>query len=147
MTTSTNHPIPRKAEQGVRFNPKPVKMKKEDVNNIKSQMRKGILELCVLRLLHRGEAYPSDIIKAMSQANLVVVEGTIYTLLNRLRREGKLDYLWRESRQGPPRKYFFLTDFGLEALGAMNEAWAEIEKTVNHFASPALPTSSHEKDI
>lgn len=118
-------------------------MNKEESANIKSQMRKGVLELCVLRFLQRGEAYPSDIIAALSEADLLVVEGTIYTLLNRLRREGKLDYLWRESRQGPPRKYFFLTPFGEQTLQAMNEAWEEIEKTVNHFANPA----KHEEDI
>lgn len=108
-------------------------MKKEETDNIKTQMRRGILELCVLRLLRRGELYPSDIIKALSEASLVVVEGTIYTLLNRLRREGKLDYEWRESRQGPPRKYYFLTSVGKEALEAMNRAWEEIEQTVNYF--------------
>lgn len=105
-------------------------------DNIKSQMRKGVLELCVLRLLSRGEAYPSDIIRALNEAQLLVVEGTIYTLLNRLRREGKLEYVWRESRQGPPRKYFFLTPLGREALDAMNVAWREIERTVNYFSVP-----------
>ena len=104
-----------------------------NTDNIKAQMRKGILELCVLRLLQKGEAYPSDIIQALSEARLVVVEGTIYTLLNRLKREGKLDYLWRESRQGPPRKYFYLTPAGQETLEAMNEAWEDIQRTVNHF--------------
>ena len=105
------------------------------INNPKTQMLKGVLELCVLRLLKRGEAYPSDIITALSEAQLIVVEGTIYTLLNRLRREGKLDYRWRESRQGPPRKYFFLTPLGVETLQSLNEVWAEIEKTVNHFSN------------
>lgn len=109
-------------------------LRSEESANIKSQMRKGILELCVLRLLSRGEAYPSDIIKSLSEASLLVVEGTIYTLLNRMRREGKLDYQWRESRQGPPRKYFFLTAVGEEYLKVMNEAWSEIENTVNHFS-------------
>ena len=119
-------------------------MKKEDIDNIKSQMRKGILELCVMRRLRRGEAYPSDIIRNLNAASLVVVEGTIYTLLNRLRREGKLDYLWRESRQGPPRKYFFLTPLGLETLEAMNEAWQEIETTVNYFSYIPL---DNEEDV
>lgn len=113
-------------------------MKKEELDNIKSQMRKGILELCVLRLLRFGEAYPSDIIRSLNEANLVVVEGTIYTLLNRLRREGKLDYRWRESRQGPPRKYFFLTPYGFEALQAMNDAWHDIQTTVGLFAIPPI---------
>ena len=115
-------------------------MRKEEIDNIKSQMRKGILELCVLRYLRNGEAYPSDIIRALSDAKLIVVEGTIYTLLNRLRREGKLDYRWKESRQGPPRKYFFLTPAGMENLEAMNEAWHEIKQTVNYF-------ECNEKDI
>lgn len=119
-----------------------------NIDNIKSQMRKGILELCVLRLLRRGEAYPSDIIKALSESNLIVVEGTIYTLLNRLRREGKLEYVWRESRQGPPRKYFFLTELGLETLEAMDEAWGEIERTVNYFSNHnILPTTNYEENL
>lgn len=115
-------------------------MKKEELDNIRSQMRKGILELCVLRLLRRGEAYPSDIIKTLSESSLLVVEGTIYTLLNRLRREGKLDYLWRESRQGPPRKYFFLTPLGHDTLKAMDEAWRDIQHTVNSLDSDFITT-------
>lgn len=111
-------------------------------DNIKSQFRKGILELCVLRLLRRGQAYPSDIIKALSEAGLGVVEGTIYSLLNRLRRDGRLDYLWRESRQGPPRKYFYLTPSGFEFLESLEKAWHEIENTVNHFSN-IHPSSLH----
>ena len=106
---------------------------KTEIVNIRAQMRKGILELCVLRFLRAGEAYPSDIIDALAKAQFKVVEGTIYTLLNRLRREGKLDYIWRESRQGPPRKYFYLTEAGMQTLAAMNEVWTEIETTVNSF--------------
>lgn len=105
-------------------------MVNQDKDNIKSQMRKGILELCVLKLLSRGEAYPSDIIRTLSEAHLVVVEGTVYTLLNRLKREGKLDYVWRESRQGPPRKYFFLTESGQATLEALDDAWQEISRAV-----------------
>lgn len=105
-------------------------MVNQDKDNIKSQMRKGILELCVLKLLSRGEAYPSDIIRTLSEAHLVVVEGTVYTLLNRLKREGKLDYVWRESRQGPPRKYFFLTESGRATLEALDDAWQEISRAV-----------------
>ena len=108
-------------------------MKKEDTNNINSQMRKGILELCVLRILEKGEAYPSDIIRILNEAGFPVVEGTIYTLLNRLRREAKLDYRWQESRQGPPRKYFFLTGYGQDALRALTQAWEEIQSTVNRI--------------
>lgn len=122
-------------------------MKKEDTDNIKSQMRKGILELCVLRYLRGGEAYPSDIIRVLSEANLVVVEGTIYTLLNRLKREGKLDYFWRESRQGPPRKYYTLTDYGRATLMAMDEAWDEIQTTVNHFSTSKTTSPRPQSDL
>lgn len=120
-------------------------MKKEDNDNIKSQMRKGILELCVLRILEGGEAYPSDIIKTLNDARLLVVEGTIYTLLNRLRREGKLDYRWQESRQGPPRKYFFLTGTGLDTLKSLNNAWEDIQLTVNYCGTQKY--RKNEKDI
>lgn len=96
-------------------------------------MRKGILEYCVLLLLRRGKAYPSDIIKSLSEASLIVVEGTLYTLLNRLRKEGKLSYEWQESTMGPPRKYYFITPEGENALTEMSKAWDEIVENVNHF--------------
>lgn len=101
--------------------------------NIKSQMRKGILEYCVLLLLSRGKAYPSDIIKSLSEASLIVVEGTLYTLLNRLRKERKLSYEWQESTMGPPRKYYSITPLGLQSLEEMGKAWDEIVQNVNHF--------------
>lgn len=115
-----------------------------EIDNIKSQMRKGILEYCVLTYLSRGKGYPSDIIKAFSRTNLTVVEGTIYTLLNRLRREGKLDYEWQESPKGPPRKYFFITGLGRDTLLAMDEAWREISSAVIYFSSAEekLPATS-----
>lgn len=102
-------------------------------SNIRSQMRKGILEYCVLLLLSRKRAYPSDIIGGLSEASLIVVEGTLYTLLNRLRKEGKLNYEWEESPKGPPRKYYFITPSGEEALKEMSEAWDEIVANVTHF--------------
>ena len=102
-------------------------------SNIRSQMRKGILESCVLLLLSRQRAYPSDIITGLSEASLIVVEGTLYTLLNRLRTEGKLEYQWEESPKGPPRKYYFITEAGREALAEMSEAWDEIVVNVTHF--------------
>lgn len=105
----------------------------EDTNNIRSQMRKGILEYCVLLLLSRERAYPSDIINRLSEASLIVVEGTLYTLLNRLKREGKLNYEWEESPKGPPRKYYFITPEGEIVLEEMSKAWDEITDTVNHF--------------
>ena len=103
-------------------------------SNIRSQMRKGILEYCVLLILkNNSKAYPSDIINRLSEASLIVVEGTLYTLLNRLKREGKLNYEWQESPKGPPRKYFFITPAGEQALQEMSKAWDEIVENVNHF--------------
>lgn len=116
-------------------------MQTEEIDNIKAQMRKGILEYCVLILLSKQKAYPSDILKCLSQTNLIVVEGTIYTLLNRLRREGKLDYEWQESPKGPPRKYFFITPKGMEVLLYMNEAWGEINNTVNYVSNQSPETT------
>lgn len=106
--------------------------------NIRSQMRKGILEYCVLLLLNRGRAYPSDVINGLSKANLIVVEGTLYTLLNRLRREGKLNYEWEESPKGPPRKYYFITEAGKEVLGEMSESWDELVATVSYFRTDTI---------
>lgn len=108
-----------------------------DDTNIRSQMRKGILEYCVLLLLSRQKAYPSDIIKSLSDASLIVVEGTLYTLLNRLRKEGKLNYEWQESTMGPPRKYYFITPVGLASLSEMSKAWDDIVANVNHFRNLA----------
>ena len=102
-------------------------------DNIKSQMRKGILEYCILLLLSRERSYPSDIIAKLAETNFIVVEGTVYTLLNRMRKEGKLTYEWEESRLGPPRKYYLLTDAGHAALEALRKEWEQISATVNHF--------------
>lgn len=101
--------------------------------NIRSQMRKGILEFCILMFLKKKRAYPSDIINQLRDASLIVVEGTLYTLLNRLKREGKLSYEWEESPKGPPRKYYFITPAGEETLKEMSLAWEEIENNVNYF--------------
>lgn len=112
-------------------------------SNITSQMRKGILEYCVLLLLSRKRAYPSDIINGLSEASLIVVEGTLYTLLNRLRKEGKLNYEWEESPKGPPRKYYFITSAGMETLEEMGMAWDELVANVNHFREKANPTETN----
>ena len=104
-----------------------------DKTNIQAQMRKGVLEYYILLLLSSGKLYSSDIIDRLKEAHLIVVEGTLYTLLNRLRREGKLDYEWQESTQGPPRKYFFITDEGRKTRDIMSEAWDEICNGVNHL--------------
>lgn len=103
----------------------------EKNSNIKSQMRKGMLEYCILLVLEDDRKYTSDIIDRMQRSGLTVVEGTLYTLLNRLRKEGKLTYEWEESPKGPPRKYYRLTPSGKETLMHMSEAWDEIVHTVN----------------
>ncbi|MCM1377254.1 MAG: PadR family transcriptional regulator [Clostridium sp.] len=110
-------------------------MTQNEINNIRSQMRKGMLEYCILLKLSTGKYYPSDILNALKEADMIVVEGTLYTLLNRLRREGKLDYEWQESPKGPPRKYYYMTDAGREVLRVMSESWQEICATVSHFAT------------
>ena len=114
-----------------------------DINNAKSQMRKGMLEYCILLLLRRAPAYASDIIRQLQEAELLVVEGTLYPLLNRLKKDGWLKYEWQESTQGPPRKYYALTDEGEEALLQLDASWNELANTVNilqqRFSVAALP--------
>ena len=100
------------------------------VENVKSQMRKGMLEYCVMLLLKSKPHYSSDIISQLERANLIVVEGTLYPLLNRLKKEGVLDYEWQESVVGPPRKYYRLTEHGCQALAFLDENWNALERTV-----------------
>ncbi len=101
-----------------------------NVENAKSQMRKGMLEYCILLLLERQPAYASDIIKQLKDAELLVVEGTLYPLLTRLKNDGLLSYEWQESTQGPPRKYYALTPSGQVFLLELDKAWNEIATTV-----------------
>ena len=104
------------------------------LENIKSQMRKGILEFCILSVIDRKEAYTSDILEALKQADLLVVEGTLYPLLSRLKNNGLLTYRWEESPAGPPRKYFCLTDEGKQLLAQLNEEWQAISGSINQIA-------------
>ncbi len=101
------------------------------VENIKSQMRKGVLEYCILSIISRQEVYTSDILESLHKADLLVVEGTLYPLLSRLKNNGLLKYRWQESTDGPPRKYFTLTDEGVNILTALNEEWETISKSIN----------------
>ena len=103
------------------------------LDNIKSQMRKGILEYCILTIISQKEAYTSDIIDTLRRANLLVVEGTIYPILTRLKNNGLLSYRWQESNDGPPRKYFSLTDEGKSMLDALNEEWGNISQSINQI--------------
>jgi PadR family transcriptional regulator PadR len=105
------------------------------VDNVKSQMRKGILEYCILLLLRRGQSYASDIIQNLKEARLIVVEGTLYPLLTRLKNDNLLRYEWVESTQGPPRKYYRLTEEGEKALRDLEISWRELNETVEHIAN------------
>jgi PadR family transcriptional regulator PadR len=101
-----------------------------DANNIKSQMRKGYLEYCILLILRKKPAYTSDIISELKEAKLIVVEGTLYPLLTRLKNGELLDYKWEESTQGPPRKYYEMTSLGSTFLEELESAWNEINNVV-----------------
>lgn len=101
--------------------------------NIKSQMRKGYLEFCILLILEKKPAYASDILNELKAAKLIVVEGTLYPLLTRLKNSGYLDYNWIELLQGPPRKYYELTENGKQFLSEIEEAWQEIKNVVEHI--------------
>lgn len=97
-------------------------------------MRKGVLEFCILSIISQGEIYPSDIITKMKEAKLIVVEGTLYPLLTRLKNAGLLAYTWVESNAGPPRKYYKLTPLGEEFLKELRVTWAELVDAVNKTA-------------
>ncbi len=101
-----------------------------NVENTKSQMRKGILEYCILALTSKGEVYASDIISSLKEAKLIVVEGTLYPLLTRLKNAGLLKYEWKESDQGPPRKYYSLTEAGEVFKAELNNTWKELTSSV-----------------
>lgn len=106
-----------------------------NIENLKSQMRKGMLEFCVLLLLNQGDAYVSEIIARMKSAHLIVVEGTLYPLMTRLKNDGLLSYRWEESPSGPPRKYYSITPIGVKFLEELRSSWNEISQTVNHLAN------------
>jgi len=104
-----------------------------EIENTKAQMRKGVLEFCILCILSEKDAYPSEIIDAMKNAKLIVVEGTLYPLLMRLKNDGVLSYEWKESTSGPPRKYYKLTDAGKNFLKELNTSWGEMIGSVNEI--------------
>lgn len=102
------------------------------IENTESQMRKGLLELCIFGIIKKHkEAYPSDILEQLKEAKLVVLEGTLYPLLTRLKNAGMLTYRWEESTSGPPRKYYALTDEGLAFYKQLRTTWDELSKAVN----------------
>ena len=98
--------------------------------NVRAQMRKGVLEYCILVILSKREAYASSILDELKAANMIVVEGTLYPLLIRQKNQGLLSYRWEESPQGPPRKYYVITEKGRAQLSEMDAAWKEIVDTI-----------------
>ena len=101
------------------------------LENTKVQMRKGVLEFCILSIISKGEAYPSDIIDELKEAKMIIVEGTLYPLLTRLKNAGLLAYRWEESKSGPPRKYYKLTELGEQFLTELAKTWDELVNAVN----------------
>lgn len=101
-----------------------------NIENTQAQMRKGVLEYCILSILQNGEAYPSEIIDQLKGGKLIVVEGTLYPLLTRLKNTGLLSYRWEESKTGPPRKYYSLTKIGGEFLKELEKTWDELVSAV-----------------
>jgi PadR family transcriptional regulator, regulatory protein PadR len=103
------------------------------VENTQVQMRKGILEFCILEIISRGEVYASDMLDELTSAKMIVVEGTLYPLLTRLKNAGLLDYTWVESSAGPPRKYYKLTATGQQFLEQLRQTWQEVVASIEHI--------------
>ena len=101
------------------------------IENSIAQMKKGVLEMCILSIINQEQAYPSDIIQKLKLAELIVVEGTLYPILTRLKNNGYLEYHWRESNAGPPRKYFTTTESGKAALNTLSKSWTQFVQSVN----------------
>ena len=116
-----------------------------DIQNTQSQMRKGVLEFCILSIIRQGEVYPSDIVEQMKSANLHILEGTLYPLLTRLKNAGLLNYRWVESNSGPPRKYFMLTEKGLEFYSVLENTWQELADAVHALTQPHPQHSNPEE--
>lgn len=106
-------------------------MRKSVLENTKKQLRRGVLELCVLSIVSEEEAYPTDIIERLRETDMIVVQGTLYPLLTRLKNAGLLRYNWRESSTGPPRKYYYITDEGRVFLNELKITWNKIVFAVN----------------
>lgn len=104
-----------------------------NVDNIKAQMRKGILEYCILSILSKGDAYVSAIINELKDSEMIVVEGTLYPLLTRQKNQGLLSYRWEESTQGPPRKYYEITDKGRAVLSELDVVWADLVRVIDNI--------------
>jgi PadR family transcriptional regulator, regulatory protein PadR len=115
-----------------------------NVENTQVQMRKGILEFCILHIISRGEVYASDMLEELTAARIMVVEGTLYPLLTRLKNAGLVEYKWVESQSGPPRKYYTLTETGLQFLSELQQTWVELMASTHQImhksgANPPVP--------
>ena len=104
---------------------------KNEIENTRAQMRKGILEYCFLLVISKGDVYANEILKELKSADLIVVEGTIYPLLSRMKKASLLDYTWEESKTGPPRKYYSLTEKGKDTLEQLTVTWQVLDKSIN----------------
>ena len=117
-----------------------------NLENTQVQMRKGVLEYCILHIISRGEVYASDMLEELTSARIMVVEGTLYPLLTRLKNAGLVDYKWVESKSGPPRKYYTLTDKGKTFLDSLSDTWSElINSTKKITAKGKLKKASKSK--
>jgi len=112
------------------------------LENTQVQMRKGILEFCILQIISRGEVYASDMLEELTAARIIVVEGTLYPLLTRLRKAGLVEYKWVESNSGPPRKYYTLTQEGRDFLDQLSITWNELVASTQHVISNSTRTTS-----
>ncbi len=115
-----------------------------NVEKLRTQMRKGMLEFCVLLLIEKGDAYASEIIAGLKQARMIVVEGTLYPLLTRLKNDGLLSYRWEESSGGPPRKYYFITPAGEAFLGVLGKAWDELSASIDRLRRRTAPAGQYD---
>ena len=102
-----------------------------NLENTQVQMRKGILEFCILHIISRGEVYASDMLEELTSAKIMVVEGTLYPLLTRLKKAELVDYKWIESSSGPPRKYYMITEKGQNFLLQLSDTWGELSSSTN----------------
>ena len=118
-----------------------------NIDNTQSQMRKGVLEFCILSIIRQGEAYPSDIVEKMKAANLNILEGTLYPLLTRLKNAELLMYRWVESNSGPPRKYFSMTDKGLSFYRELEDTWNELANAVNKLTAKTENTEINQTQL
>lgn len=106
-----------------------------NLENTQVQMRKGILEFCILHIISRGEVYASDMLEELTSAKIMVVEGTLYPLLTRLRKAGLVEYKWVESNSGPPRKYYTITSQGQEFVDSLDKTWKELVNSTSQIIS------------